>query len=144
MILVNPDLKKAIFDLNLEKETIPEILFRHRKTQQACHIFLSWLKAKSEATPSEISAFARALEASKIDPLFKYSKKSLYASVIRRLRSLGLVGLEIRFDEKSKKRYRRVYTLIWQAIPSKAPQKMGSWNRFSWEFSRRWNEFLVK
>lgn len=132
-------LQKALKDLKLEKETIPEVFFRHRKSQMACDLFIEWLREKrGEAFRSEVSAFSHRLEEGLIAEDFTFSRKNFYATILSRLKSLGFIALEERLDQRGRRTVKK-YNAVYQWVTVKPPQVRGSWLRYTWEIARLWN-----
>ena len=119
------------------KGDISQLLFRHDKTQQACHLFLDWLKKnRNEATPSEISQFAKNLQDGMVTEGFRYQRKSFYQTILRRLVDLGFVAKQTR--------YRGIaYAPVIQPIPKRAPV-MTSWWGFAYLVAEKWNREFEK
>ena len=122
---------------DLVKGEISELLFRHRKTQQACRIFLDWLKGEaSEATPKEVSQFARDLQAGRIVKGFTYQRRVFYATVLKTLMSFGFVGKATRYRKGI------VYLAVLQPVPKRLPL-LTTWVGFSYLVAEAWNRDML-
>ena len=118
---------------DLVKGDISKLLFRHAKTQRACQIFLEWLKKNNqEASPSELSKFARDLQTGIVIKKFKYRRESFYSVILKRLLELGFISKQTRHSN------RIVYAPIIQPIPKRAPI-LTSWWGFAYLIAEKWN-----
>jgi hypothetical protein len=116
---------------------VSELFFRHRKTQQACRIFLDWIKKKDcEPTPSEVSQFARDLQAGRVVKGFTYQRRVFYATILRTLMAFGFVGKATRYGKGV------VYVPILQPIPRRAPI-MTTWWGFAYLVAETWNRDML-
>ncbi len=120
------------------KGDIPELLFRHSKTQHASRIFLDWLKKNGcEASPSELSQFTRDLQAGRIVKGFRYQRKSFYRTILSCLLDFGFISKQSRYPN------RVVYAPVIQPIPKRAPV-LASWWGFAYLVAEKWNEEFEK
>ena len=101
---------------DLVKRDVYVLLFQHRKTQQACRIFIDWLKKGCEASPSEVSQFARDLQLGKVVKGFRYRRESFYETILKKLVAFEFICKELRFS------HRVVYVGQVQPIPRRAPK----------------------
>lgn len=124
-----------------EDTDICTLLFRNRKAMKACRLFLEWLKEGdlpySGATRHQVSQFGRDLEAGLIERGFKYSRKSFYVTILRRLVNLGFIGLRDRWANPGRPVEK--YVPIYQPIPKNSPSRKNFWN-IAWQICRKWNE----
>ena len=141
--------RKAKMQLIPSEEDICELLFTHNKTQRACRLFLDWFKQRGACTRSELSRFAWDLEAGKIERGFKYRRTSFYRQIRKPLLTLGLIGIQQRFEEKETfggKSFVTVekYAPVHQPIPKRPPDGLNL-PRLMWIICKRWNdEFLER
>ena len=120
----------------LVKGDVCELLFRHRKTQEACRVFVAWLKEKEgEATPREMSQFAWDLQEGRVKSGFTYQRRVFYGVVLKTLMTLGFVGKTMRYRKGV------VYVPILQPIPRRAPL-LGTWWGFAYMVAERWNQSI--
>ena len=96
---------------------------------------MCWLRNKPliRARPSEISQFTKDLQSSEIRRDFKYSRRSFYSLVLRRLMDLGFIEL---VQHRSP-----FYKPVWQPIPKRAPGGHNWWN-LSYLIAKSWNEYF--
>jgi hypothetical protein len=131
------------------EEDICKLLFTRRKQQRACRLFLNWFKQHGACTRSELSQFAWDLQAGKITPGFTYRRTSFYRQIRRTLLTLGLIGIQQRFEEKETfegKTFIMVekYAPVHQPIPKRPPDGLNLM-RLMWIICKRWNdEFLER
>jgi hypothetical protein len=117
----------------LVKGDLCELLFRHRKTQRACRIFLEWLRDnRCEASPREVSQFTRDLQSGRMVEGFWYQLKSFYQTILRRLLGFGFIAKQLRYRGM-------VYEPVIQPIPKRAPV-LTSWWGFAYLVAEQWNE----
>ena len=115
------------------KGDVSELFFRYGKTQHACRIFIEWLKDHDcEASPSELSQFARELQAGTIVKGFTYQRKSFYGTILRRLLDFGFIAKQLRYRGA-------VYAPVIQPIPKRAPV-LTSWWGIAYLVAKRWND----
>lgn len=129
--------RKARLEAISEEKDICVLLFDYKKPRRACRIFLDWLKKNNDkASKREISQFGHILEQGKIDGDFRYSRKSFYRTVLRRLVSLGFIELYQGYDESRRK---WLYAPILQPIPSRSPGGRNFYN-MAWQICEKWNQ----
>jgi len=136
--------RKAKMQLIPSEEDICELLFTHNKTQRACRLFLDWFKQRGACTRSELSRFAWDLEAGKIERGFKYRRTSFYRQIRKPLLTLGLIGIQQRFEEKETfggKSFVTVekYAPVHQPIPKRPPDGLNL-PRLMWTICKAWND----
>ena len=132
---------KTLETLSFGKGDVSEVIFRHGKTVKATKTFIRWLKTNGgEASRGEVSAFAHELSKGRIEEGFTYSRKNFYHTLLWRFLDLDLISLQSRYDPESGQRMLCVYAHVFQDIPKRPPQALGSWWRLAWEVAPAWNQ----
>jgi len=129
--------RKARLEALSEKTDVSMLLFDYEKPRRACRIFLDWLKENGgRASKREISRFGYLLQQGKIVEGFKYSRKSFYKTVLRRLVDLGFIEL---YKGYYRGRLQWIYAPIWQPIPKRPPGGRNFYN-MAWQICQKWNQ----
>jgi len=136
--------RKIKMDLISDEEDICTLLFAQVRARRACRLFLNHLKIHSGVTRAEMSRFADDLEAGKIEPGFKYSRRQFYAQVRRTLLSLGLIAIEQRLVSQQdfdiiQERLKAKYVPVRQPIPKRPPDGLNL-VRLMWIICKSWND----
>jgi transposase len=139
--------RKVKMDLTSNIRDVSELLFTQARAQHACQLFLEHLKISGGLTRAQMSRFASDLESGKIEEGFKYSRRSFYIQIRKKLLTLGLIAIEQRlvsvqdFDVVSD-RLKEKYVPVRQPIPKRPPDGLNL-PRLMWTICKRWNdEFL--
>jgi hypothetical protein len=139
--------RKTKIQLISSEGDVCTLLFAQRRTQQACRLFLDFLKEHKALSRRELSRFAWDLQAGKVKPGFRYSRTQFYAQVRKVLMTLGLIGIEDRFDQKAEfdlqfSIVRQKYVPVRQPITKRPPDGLNL-VRLTWVICDKWNrEFL--
>jgi hypothetical protein len=134
-------------ELISNEDDVCKILFTTRRTQLACRLFLNYLKEHKAVSRRELSRFAWELQEGKVKEGFHYSRTQFYAQVRRVLLTLGLMGIQERFDEKKDfdLRFtivRQKYVPVRQPITRRPPDGLNL-VRLTWAVCSKWNEEFV-
>jgi hypothetical protein len=140
-------------NVDTSKQDICRILFARKRAQRACRLFLAELKRHNGLTRAELSRFADNLNAGKVQPGFKYSRRQFYATVRQTLLNVGLVAVEQRFvwqaeqDLAPERKHRRdtveKYVAVRQPIPKRPPDGVNL-PRLMWIVCKRWNDEFME
>jgi hypothetical protein len=140
--------RKTKIQLISNEDDVCKLLFAQRRTQQACRLFLDYLKEHKALSRRELSRFAWDLQAGKVKEDFHYSRTQFYAQVRKVLMTLGLMGIVDRFDEKADfdlkfTIVRQKYVPIRQPITKRPPDGLNL-VRLTWVVCHKWNmEFVT-